>query len=63
MIGTNTSLRFRMGAHDARCPRDLVDRAAALFLFGDLAIEPSIRFHGDEGRGAPTSPSSSGSFE
>ncbi len=44
-----TSLRLRIGAHDAHYAGGLVDGAKMLQLFGDVATELLIRYDGDEG--------------
>jgi 3-keto-5-aminohexanoate cleavage enzyme len=49
MIGTQVTLRLRMGAHDAHYAGELVDGARMLALFGDVATELLIRLDGDEG--------------
>lgn len=50
MTETITStIRLRLGAHDAHYAGDLVDGAKMLQLFGDVATELLIRSDGDEG--------------
>lgn len=50
MTGNITStIRLRLGAHDAHYAGDLVDGAKMLQLFGDVATELLIRSDGDEG--------------
>ena len=44
-----TSLKLRMGMHDAHYAGNLVDGARMTNLFGDVATELSIRYDGDEG--------------
>lgn len=44
-----TSLKLRMGMHDAHYAGNLVDGARMLNLFGDVATELLIRYDGDEG--------------
>ncbi|CAN2042659.1 3-aminobutyryl-CoA ammonia lyase [Candidatus Magnetomoraceae bacterium gMMP-15] len=44
-----TSLKLRMGMHDAHYGGNLVDGARMLNLFGDAATELLIRYDGDEG--------------
>lgn len=44
-----TSLKLRMGQHDAHYAGNLVDGAKMLQLFGDIATELLIRLDGDEG--------------
>ena len=44
-----TTLKLRMGAHDAHYAGGLVDGARMLQLFGDVATELLIRYDGDEG--------------
>lgn len=48
-VGLRTTLRLRMGAHDAHYAGELVDGARMLALFGDVATELLIRLDGDEG--------------
>ena len=45
----STTLRLRIGAHDAHYAGELVDGAKCLQLFGDVATELLIRHDGDEG--------------
>lgn len=47
--GLRTTIRLRMGAHDAHYAGELVDGARMLALFGDVATELLIRLDGDEG--------------
>lgn len=44
-----STIRLRMGSHDAHYAGDLVDGAKMLQLFGDVATELLIRSDGDEG--------------
>ncbi len=44
-----TTLKMRMGNHDAHYGGNLVDGARILNLFGDAATELLIRYDGDEG--------------
>ncbi len=44
-----TSLKLRMGQHDAHYAGNLVDGAKMLQLFGDVATELLVRLDGDEG--------------
>ena len=44
-----STIRLRLGAHDAHYAGDLVDGAKMLQLFGDVATELLIRSDGDEG--------------
>ncbi len=44
-----TSIRLRMGQHDAHYAGNLVDGAKMLNLFGDVATELLVRYDGDEG--------------
>ncbi len=44
-----TTIRLRMGAHDAHYGGNLVDGARMLQLFGDVATELLIMHDGDEG--------------
>ena len=44
-----TTLKVRIGAHDAHYAGELVDGAKCLQLFGDAATELLIRHDGDEG--------------
>src|SRR5205085_4024927 len=48
-VGLRTTIRLRMGAHDAHYAGELVDGARMLALFGDVATELLIRLDGDEG--------------
>jgi 3-keto-5-aminohexanoate cleavage enzyme len=48
-IGTRTTLRLRLGSHDAHYAGELVDGARILALFGDVATELLIKLDGDEG--------------
>lgn len=45
----STTLKLRIGAHDAHYAGELVDGAKCLQLFGDVATELLIRQDGDEG--------------
>ncbi len=44
-----TTIRLRMGTHDAHYAGELVDGAKMLQLFGDVATELLIQLDGDEG--------------
>lgn len=44
-----TTLKLRLGTHDAHYAGNLVDGARILNLFGDAATELLIRYDGDEG--------------
>ncbi|MBU2515594.1 3-aminobutyryl-CoA ammonia lyase [bacterium] len=44
-----TSIKLRMGQHDAHYAGNLVDGAKMLNLFGDVATELLVRYDGDEG--------------
>ncbi len=44
-----TSIKLRMGQHDAHYAGNLVDGAKMLQLFGDVATELLVRLDGDEG--------------
>lgn len=44
-----STLRVRMGTHDAHYGGNLVDGARVLALFGDIATELLIKLDGDEG--------------
>ena len=44
-----STLRVRIGAHDAHYAGSLVDGAKILQFFGDVATELLIRYDGDEG--------------
>ena len=44
-----TTIRMRLGVHDAHYAGNLVDGAKMLQLFGDVATELLIRLDGDEG--------------
>ena len=48
-IRYETTLKLRMGSHDAHYAGGLVDGARMLQLFGDVATELLIRLDGDEG--------------
>ncbi len=48
-MSLKTTLRLRMGQHDAHYGGNLVDGARILALFGDVATEILIRHDGDEG--------------
>ncbi|MCF6281682.1 MAG: hypothetical protein L3J28_05625 [Candidatus Polarisedimenticolaceae bacterium] len=45
----STTLKLRLGHHDAHYAGNLVDGARILNLFGDAATELLIRYDGDEG--------------
>jgi 3-aminobutyryl-CoA ammonia-lyase len=45
----STTLKLRLGQHDAHYAGNLVDGARILNLFGDAATELLIRYDGDEG--------------
>jgi 3-aminobutyryl-CoA ammonia-lyase len=48
-LSLKSTLRLRMGQHDAHYGGNLVDGARILALFGDVATEILIRHDGDEG--------------
>ncbi len=48
-MSLKSTLRLRMGQHDAHYGGNLVDGARILALFGDVATEILIRHDGDEG--------------
>ncbi len=48
-MSIKSTLRLRMGQHDAHYGGGLVDGARILALFGDVATEILIRHDGDEG--------------
>jgi 3-aminobutyryl-CoA ammonia-lyase len=48
-LSLKSTLRLRMGQHDAHYGGNLVDGARILALFGDVATEILIRNDGDEG--------------
>ena len=48
-MSLKSTLRVRMGQHDAHYGGNLVDGARILALFGDVATEILIRRDGDEG--------------
>jgi 3-aminobutyryl-CoA ammonia-lyase len=48
-LSLKSTLRLRIGQHDAHYGGNLVDGARILALFGDVATEILIRHDGDEG--------------